>query len=98
MKIINERPAKMSFETYKEEQNNSRNRVKRYLKGTMFHHSASLIPKLNNVTGEVIQPIQYIGKTKGKTFVGKCDKEKVAKIIARNKKKDESASALKSVA
>lgn len=87
MRVINERPAKMKFANYKEEQNNSRNQVKRYLKGTLFHKSSTLIPKLDS-NGNIAQPLQYIGKTKGVTFVGKCDKEKAAKIIERNKKRD----------
>lgn len=86
MRVINERPAKMKFANYKEEQNDSRNQVKRYLKGALFHKSSTLIPKLDN-NGNIAEPIQYIGRTKGVTFVGKCDKEKAEKIIARNKRK-----------
>lgn len=71
MELLCERPVGMSFETYKKKLRAQKTWLRNKRKGIMVWISCVLIPKTSALTGEVIQPVQFIGKTKpGRTFRG----------------------------
>jgi hypothetical protein len=95
MQILTERPANMTYAAYKKQQKAQKQWLKEYRRnGQMFWVSCSLIPRIgvnglpvmvqrkNPKTGimEDTNQIDYIGKTKGKTYVKAVE---AAKEMAR---------------
>ena len=62
------RPSNMEYTLYREALKKQELQTKLKLIGTFQHISSQLIPKLGK-DGKIIIPVQWIGKTKGKSFV-----------------------------
>ena len=62
------RPEDMKFSLYKEALKEQNLKVNQHKLGMFFHVSAQLIPKIEK-DGRITIPTQWIGKTKGKTYV-----------------------------
>lgn len=73
--IITKRPEGMDSKTYKILRKESDKAIKDHLKGKLIHMSSALLPRLDK-NKKVKQPVEWIGKTKGKTYV---NEEKQAK-------------------
>jgi len=69
------RPEDMEFSLYKMAMKEQKLKVKQHKLGVFFHASAELIPRIG-ANGRIIVPVQWIGKTKGKTYVNKEKQEK----------------------
>ena len=70
-----ERPENMEFTLYKEALKSQTLKNRLHLKGTFEHISAQLIPKLNK-DGKIMIPVQWIGKTKGTSYINHDKQEK----------------------
>ena len=83
------RPEDMEYSLYREALREQKRKVKQHKLGMFSHVSAELIPKIGK-DGRLVVPTQWIGKTKGTSYVNvEKQEERKLELLAHKMIEDE---------